>query len=247
MRFGPTLASIIIALLLTSGCASHPSAPKEERSEADPWEPLNRQIHGFNTGLDKVTLKPLAKGYAIIIPKFLRTGIRNFSSNLRTPLNAINSFLQGKWEFGISETGRFVTNSTLGVLGIFDVATRMGAERHNEDFGQTFAVWGIPDGPFVVLPFLGPRTLRDAIATPLNIYGDLLIWYDNAPVRDKLYLIRAIDLREKLFTAESLIEGSQDRYISIREAYLQHRLFVIYDGDPPTNDDFYEDFMEDDE
>jgi phospholipid-binding lipoprotein MlaA len=208
---------------------------------------LNRQIHGFNTGLDKVTFKPLAKGYAKIIPKFIRTGIRNFSSNLRAPLNAVNSFLQGKPEYGISETGRFVANSTLGILGIFDVATKMGAERHNEDFGQTFAVWGIPDGPFVVVPFLGPRTLRDAFAIPLNIYGDLLIHYDNAPVRDKLYLIRAIDLREKLFSAESLLAGSQDRYLSIREAYLQNRLFLIHDGDPPTDDSFYEDFMEDEE
>jgi phospholipid-binding lipoprotein MlaA len=247
MRFGLTLCSIMTILILAGGCASNPSAPKEERSEADPWEPLNRQIHGFNTGLDKVTFKPLAKGYAKIIPKFIRTGIRNFSSNLRAPLNAINSFLQGKPEYGISETGRFVANSTLGILGIFDVATRMGAEKHNEDFGQTFAVWGIPDGPFVVVPLLGPRTLRDALAIPLNIFADPLIHYDNASVRDKLYLIRAIDLREKLFAAESLLKGSQDRYLSTREAYLQNRLFLIYDGDPPTDDSFYDDFMEDEE
>jgi phospholipid-binding lipoprotein MlaA len=241
----PGLPFIMIALLLAAGCASHPSAPKDERSEADPWEPLNRQIHGFNTGFDRVTFKPLAKGYAKVIPQSLRTGIRNFSSNLRTPLNAINSFLQGKWGFGFSESGRFVANSTMGVFGLFDVATKMGVERHNEDFGQTFAVWGIPDGPFVVLPFLGPRTLRDAIAVPLNIYGDLLIHYDNSAVRDKIYFVRLIDVREKLFAAESLLKGSQDRYLSIREAYLQNRLYLIYDGDPPTNDDFYEDFMED--
>ena len=247
MRFGLTLCSTMAILLLASGCASQPSAPKEERSEADPWEPLNRQIHGFNTGFDKVTFKPLAKGYAKIIPKFIRTGIRNFSSNLRTPLNAINSFLQGKPEYGISETGRFVANSTLGILGIFYVATKMGAEKHNEDFGQTFAAWGIPDGPFVVVPLLGPRTLRDALTIPLNIYVDPLIWYENSAVRDKLYLIRAIDLREKLFAAESLLKGSQDRYLSTREAYLQNRLFLIYDGDPPTDDSFYEDFMEDEE
>jgi phospholipid-binding lipoprotein MlaA len=247
MRCSLTSSLIIITLFLASGCASNPSAPKEERSPADPWEPLNRQIHGFNRGLDTVTLKPLAKGYAKIIPKFLRTGIRNFSSNLRTPLNAINSFLQGKPEYGISETGRFITNSTFGILGIFDVATKMGAEKHNEDFGQTFAAWGVPDGPFVVVPILGPRTLRDALAIPLNILADPLIWYDNSAVRDKLYLIRLIDVREKLFAAESLLEGSQDRYLSTREAYLQNRLYLIYDGDPPTNDDFYEDFMEEEE
>ena len=106
---------------------------------------------------------------------------------------------------------------------------------------------GVPDGPYVVVPFLGPRTLRDALAIPLNVYGDLLIWYDNASVRDKLYGLRLIDVREKLFAAESLLEGSQDRYLSTREAYLQNRLYLIYDGDPPIDDDFYEDFMEDDE
>lgn len=247
MRFGLYFHSILIVLLLASGCASQPAAPKEERAETDPWEPLNRQIHGFNTGFDKVTLKPLAKGYAFIFPKFLRTGIRNFSSNLRTPLNAINSFLQGKWEYGISETGRFVANSTFGVLGIFDVATKMGAEKHNEDFGQTFATWGIPDGPFVMIPILGPRTLRDAVGIPLTFLVDPLFWYDNAPIRDKLYFIRVVDVREKLFAAESLLSGSQDRYLSTREAYLQNRLFLIYDGDPPSNDDFYDDFMEDEE
>ena len=247
MRSSIAVSICLIAALLAGGCATQPAAPKEERSEADPWEPLNRQIHGFNTGFDKVTFKPLAKGYQKIIPQFLRTGFRNFSSNLRTPLNVINSFLQGKVRNGFSETGRFLANSTIGLLGVIDVGTDMGLEKHNEDFGQTFAKWGIPDGPYVIVPFLGPRTLRDALAIPLNVYGDLLIWYDNASVRDKLYVLRLIDVREKLFAAESLLEGSQDRYLSIREAYLQNRLYLIYDGDPPVDDDFYEDFLEDEE
>lgn len=233
--------------LLVSGCTSHPAAPKEERSAADPWEPMNRQIHGFNTGLDKVTLKPIAKGYQIIIPQFIRTGIGNFSSNLRTPLNIITSFLQGKGKFGFSETGRFLVNSTIGIGGLFDPATKMGLEKHNEDFGQTFATWGIPDGPYVVLPLLGPRTLRDAFAVPLNFLADPLFWYENTSVRDKIYILRLIDVRQRLFAAETLLKGSQDRYLSIREAYLQNRLFLIYDGDPPVDEDFYEDFDEDEE
>ena len=247
MRIRVTVSSCLIVALLTSGCALQPSAPKEDRSPADPWEPLNRQIQGFNTGLDKVTFKPLAIGYHFIFPQFVRIGIRNFSSNLRTPLNIINSFLQGKGKNGLSETHRFVVNSTIGLGGLFDVATAMGVEKHNEDFGQTFAKWGIPDGPFVTVPILGPRTLRDAFAIPLNIAADPLIWYDNSSVRDKLYIIRVIDLREKLFAAEALLEGSPDRYVSIREAYLQNRLFLIYDGDPPVDDDFYEEFEEDEE
>jgi phospholipid-binding lipoprotein MlaA len=247
MRFSFAISCCLIAVLLASGCALKPSVPKEDRSEADPWEPLNRQIHGFNNGLDKVTFKPLAKGYQKVFPQFLRTGIRNFSFNLRAPLNAINHFLQGKGKAGLSETGRFVANSTFGLLGVLDVATDMGLERQPEDFGQTFAKWGIPDGPFVVLPVIGPRTLRGAIATPLNIYVDPLIHYDNASVRDKLYFIRVIDLREKLFAAESLLEGSQDRYLSTREAYLQNRLYLIFDGDPPVDDDLYEEYLEEDE
>ncbi len=247
MRFSVAVSSCLVAALLVSGCALQPSAPKEDRSAADPWEPLNRQIHGFNTGLDKVTFKPIAKGYRFIIPRFVRIGIRNFSSNLRTPLNIINSFLQGKGKNGLTESGRFFVNSTIGFAGLIDVATDMGVEKHNEDFGQTFAKWGIPDGPFVTVPILGPRTVRDAFAIPLNIAADPLIWYDNSSVRDKLYIIRVIDLREKLFAAEALIEGSPDRYVSIREAYLQNRLFLIYDGDPPVDDDFYDDFEEDEE
>ena len=247
MQFRLTTVCCLICALVLCGCASTPAAPKDQRSTADPWEPMNRQIHGFNTGLDKVTLKPIAKGYQKVFPQFLRKGIGNFSSNLRSPLNAINSFLQGKGKTGLSESGRFLVNSTIGLLGILDVATAMGLEKHNEDFGQTFAKWGVPDGPYVVLPFLGPRTLRDAFAVPLNFLADPLWWYNNASVRDKLYILRLIDVRERLFTAEALLKGSKDRYLSIREAYLQHRLFLIYDGDPPEDDDFYDEFIEDDE
>ncbi len=133
------------------------------------------------------------------------------------------------------------------MLGLLDVATDMGLEKHPEDFGQTFATWGVPDGPFVVVPILGPRTLRDAIAIPLNFLADPLFWYDNSSVRDKIYLIRLIDVRARLFAAEALLKGSPDKYIAIREAYLQHRLFLIYDGDPPIDDDFYDEFLEEEE
>lgn len=234
-------------MLLLGGCAIKPAAPKEDRSPADPWEPLNRQIHGFNTGLDRFTLKPIAKGYEKVVPQVMRTGVGNFSSNLRTPLNALNHFLQGKGRTGMNEIGRFIANSTIGILGIVDVATYMGMEQHNEDFGQTFAVWGVPAGPFVVVPILGPRTLRHAVAIPLNIYGDLLIHYDNASVRDKLYILRLIDIRQRLFKAETLLEGSQDRYLSVREAYLQHRQYVIHNGDPPVEDDLFDDLFDDEE
>jgi phospholipid-binding lipoprotein MlaA len=221
-----------------------PAAPPDQRSPADPWEPLNRKIHGFNTGLDKVTLKPIAKGYRAVFPQFIRTGIGNFSSNLRTPLNIINQFLQGKGKNGLSETGRFLANSTFGLGGLLDVATDMGLERKNEDFGETFAVWGVPDGPYVVVPILGPRTLRDAMAIPLNFLADPLFHYDNASVRDKIYFVRLVDVRERLLSADKLLEGSTDRYLTIREAYLQNRHYLIHDGSPPEDESFYEEFLE---
>lgn len=246
-RCGHAAALLTLMALMLTGCAQLPSAPKDERSPTDPWEPLNRQIHGFNSGLDSVTVKPIAKVYEFIIPQFIRTGVGNFSSNLRTPLNAIGGFLQGNVKTGFSETGRFVANSTFGLLGILDVATDMGLERRNEDFGQVFATWGIPDGPFVVVPILGPRTLRDAAAIPLNFLADPLFHYDVSSVRDRLYFLRLIDVRQRLFAAEKLLEGSADRYIAVREAYLQNRLYLIYDGDPPIDDDFYDDFIDEDE
>jgi phospholipid-binding lipoprotein MlaA len=231
-------------LALVSACASNPAAPPDQRSPADPWEPLNRQVHGFNSGLDRVTLKPVAKGYQAAVPQLIRTGIGNFSANLRTPLNIINHLLQGKVKDSLSETGRLLANSTFGLLGLVDVASDMGLERKNEDFGQTLAVWGVPAGPYVVVPFLGPGTLRDSLAMPLNILADPLFHYDNASIRDKVYVVRLIDIRESFLSAESLLEGSNDRYIALREAYLQNRRYVIYDGMPPEDDDFYEEFMD---
>jgi phospholipid-binding lipoprotein MlaA len=238
--------AVLAAIIVASGCATN-AAPPEERSPADPWEPLNRNIHGFNAGLDMVTLRPVARVYQAVIPAWARLGVTNFSSNLRTPLNIINNFLQGKPRAGFSETGRFLANSTLGIGGLMDVATDMGLERKNEDFGQTFAVWGVPDGPFVVIPFLGPRTLRDALSIPLNIYGDLLIHYNNSSVRDKLYILRLIDVRHRLFAAEKLFADSPDLYLTIRESYLQRRQYLIHDGDPPVDDDFYDDFLDEED
>jgi phospholipid-binding lipoprotein MlaA len=246
LRFS-TIFCVCCAALIVSGCAQMPSTPRAERSPADPWEPLNRQIHGFNNGLDKITLKPVAKGYEFVFPNWMRLGVTNFSRNLRAPLHMINHLLQGKPKDSLSETGRFLANSTFGLLGLIDVATDMGLERKPEDFGQTFAKWGVPDGPFVVVPILGPFSLRDALAIPLNLLADPLWHFDNASVRDRLYVLRLIDIRQRLFTAEKLLEGSQDRYISVREAYMQNRRYLIFDGDLPDEDDLYEDFDDFDE
>lgn len=247
-RWSRKTAIVAFAILLgiLAGCASSiPAASKEDRSAADPWEPLNRRVNAMNDNVDKVTLKPLAKAYEFVVPSLVRRGIGNFSANLLTPLNIVNNLLQGKVKRGLSETGRFVANSTFGIGGLIDIGGDMGMETYREDFGQTLAVWGVPDGPYVVLPLLGPYTLRDALMVPLNMAADPLLYLDHDRTRQSIYFVRTVDLRADLFTAEALIEDSFDRYLTIRESYLQNRKFLIYDGDPPEDDDFYDDFYDD--
>ena len=161
-----------------------------------------------------------------------------------TPRSSLNNFLQGKPAHGFSELGRFLFNSTLGIGGIFDVATASGMEEYPEDFGQTAAVWGMHDGPYVVLPILGPRTLRDAVFLPLDILADPLVHYENTSVRDKLYGIGIIDLRYRLLAAEKLLQDSKDPYLTVRESYLQNREYQVYDGEPPEDDEFFDEFLD---
>jgi phospholipid-binding lipoprotein MlaA len=236
-------ARLVILALSLSGCSS---IPPEHRVDTDPWESLNRSLYTANVAVDNVTTKPLAKGYRKVIPGPVRTGITNFFRNLTTPRSMINNFLQGKPAHGFSEFGRFVFNSTLGIGGLIDIATMGGMEEYREDFGQTAAVWGVPDGPYVMLPVLGPQTLRDAVLLPVDIVVDPLFHYDNSSVRDKLYILRFIDLRYRLLAAENFLQDSKDPYVTTRESYLQNREFEVYDGDPPISDDFFDEFLEED-
>lgn len=238
-----TTAIAAIALLITA-CAS---VPADQRVESDPWESLNQPIFAVNQGFDKVLTKPLAKGYRAILPRPVRKVITNFFTNLTTPRSIVNNLLQGKPKEGFSEVGRFLFNSTVGIGGLFDVATAAGMDEYREDFGQTAAVWGVPDGPYVMLPLLGPQTLRDAILLPADIAFDPLYQYDNSSVRTKLYVLRIIELRHRLLATDKFLEDSKDPYVTLRESYLQNRQFEIYDGDPPEDDDFFDEFLEDDE
>ena len=231
--------ALLVTLILLSGCVSSDVVSNVEH---DPWERLNRTSYAVSDGFDRILLKPVAKGYDFIMPSWASLGVSNFSKNLTTPRSMVNNFLQGKPKQGVSDLGRFVLNSTFGLGGLIDVASMNGLEVYDEDFGQTLAVWGVPDGPYVYIPFLGPATLRDGIALPVDILSDPLIHYDVSSVRDKLYILRIIDLRAQLFTAERFLEDSKDPYITLRESYLQNRQFEIYDGDPPVDDDFYDDF-----
>ena len=240
---------VIVASMILGACAGPESVAKGKDTSAlfvaDPWESLNRGIDAANRGLDSVTLKPAARGYQQILPAFVRRGMTNFFSNLRTPLTIINQILQGKGRAAFSDTGRLLLNSTVGIGGLFDPATSAGLEKHSEDFGQTLATWGVPDGPFVMIPLLGPSTLRDALAIPLNFFADPLLHYENTSVRDKLWALQVLGMRAGLLSVENMISDSYDPYVTVRDAYLQNRRYLIYDGDPPElEDEFLDEFLD---
>lgn len=219
-----SLLNKLIFLLLASF-----SAGVQASAERDPWEGVNRNVHEFNEVMDTYVARPVAKGYRFILPQFVRTGVGNFFSNLGEVPTTVNDLLQAKPGDALKSSGRFVINSTLGIAGLFDVASWMGIEEHSEDLGQTLAVWGVGSGPYVVLPFLGPSTLRDS----LSIYPNYqLNPIEHAPLTDEeTYGVIALDLvhrRHNLLDKESLVSG--DKYIFYREAYLQNRNYEIKDG-----------------
>ena len=236
----------LCTVVLASGCAT---LPPGDPLDYDPWEKPNRKLFRLNEAVDKVSLKPVAKGYRKVLPEPVRNSISNFGKNLGAPRNSVNNFLQGNPREGFGEIVRLIVNTTIGIGGLFDIATASGLEANPEDFGQTAAVWGVPSGPYVMLPFLGPQTLRDAILIPANIELDILHHVDDSSVRDRLWVLRAIDVRHRVLSLEDLIQDSKDPYVSLRESYLQNREFEIYDGDPPIEDDdeFYDEFLDDED
>ena len=237
--------ALLMTAMLCGGCVS---VPEEQRVEYDPWEPANRSVYRFNDALDRAITKPVARGYRAILPEPVRQGVTNFSRNLLSPLSAVNNFLQGKPRDGTGELLRFIVNSSIGIGGIIDIAAMNGVEAHREDFGQTAAVWGIPAGPYVTVLFLGPQTLRDALLLPIDLQLDPLYHYDVSSVRDRLYVLRLINLRANLLPLEDLLEDSADPYVTLRESFLQNREFAIYDGNPPSDDDeFFDEFLEEED
>jgi phospholipid-binding lipoprotein MlaA len=235
----------LFAGLCLVGCVS---TPKESRVDYDPLEPLNRGMYQVNDVLDRAVTRPIAKAYNAVLPEPVRNGVTNFSNNLTTPASSLNNFLQGKPRDGFGELARFIINSTAGIVGLFDIAANNGLEPRTEDFGQTAAVWGVPNGPYVMLPFRGPSTLRDAVLMPLDILVDPLYQYDDSSIRDPLFVLRIINLRARLLRLDDLLEDSGDPYVTLRESYLQNREFEIYDGDPPADDDdLFDEFLEDED
>lgn len=196
----------------------------------DPLEGYNRAMFSFNDTVDKAVLKPVAQVYEKA-PLPTKVATNNFFSNLSDLWVGLNNFLQGKGSQGANDIGRFLINSTVGILGLFDVASEAGLEKHDEDFGQTLAVWGMPDGPFIVLPLLGPRTLRDGGANIVDTFGDPVRYVERIPVRNSLTGLRVVKTRAELLPAErALNDAALDRYSYYRDFYLQRRHSLIQDG-----------------
>jgi len=236
----------LLAVCVLAGCAaSREAADTSGRVDYDPFEPFNRTVYDINKLVDDVTLKPVARGYQNILPAPVRRSVSNFSSNLTTPRSALNGFLQGKPANGISDITRFILNTTIGIGGLFDVATSAGLEEYDETFSQTLAVWGVPEGPYVYLPVFGPNSMLDAVTLPIDIMSDPLMYYDDRQTRFWLNALRVVDLRARVLTAEGFLEDSTDPYLSIREAYLQNRAYQVHDGDPPVEEDeFLNEFLD---
>jgi len=219
-------------LALLGGCAS------TNNNHKDPLEPMNRAIYSFNDGVDKVLMKPVAEVYREVLPQFVRTSVSNFFANINDVLIALNNLLQGKLPDAASDVGRVVVNTTAGILGLFDVATEIGLEKHNEDFGQTLGRWGVGDGPYLVLPFFGPSNLRDGLGRLVDYRTDPITYVDPSRDRNQLWLARLVSTRAELLDTSKILEtAALDPYEFLRDAYLQRRRNLVYDGNPPPEKD----------
>jgi phospholipid-binding lipoprotein MlaA len=230
-----TGAGFLNRLAQLSVCALVALVPlAAQAADEDPWEGANRLIFRFNDTVDTYALKPIAQGYQYITPQFVEDGVHNFFQNIGDVKNLANNVLQGKPAAAGVDTARLIFNTTFGLLGFIDVGTKMGLQRSDEDFGQTLGRWGVPSGPYVVLPLLGPSTVRDAVAKYPDSYTGPYPYMNDMSARNTMFGINIVDTRASLLSAERLITG--DKYIFIRNAYLQNREFKVQDGN--VKDDF---------
>ena len=235
MKLPHTITSLLAGMFALSMAASVAAVEyddyyEDEIRNPDPWEPMNRAVFRFNDTLDTYALRPVAKGYDRVMPQFLNDGVSNVFNNLGEPKNLFNNLLQGKVHDASVDLARFLMNTTVGVVGVFDVATRMGLQRNDEDFGQTLGAWGMESGPYLVLPFFGPSTVRDAggfAAEGLAGYsyrGQM----DHVPSRNTASGVDVVDTRAGLLSQERMISG--DKYRFIRTVWLQNREYKVMDG-----------------
>ena len=224
------LGWILAGTVLVSGCAT--------KQNPDPLESWNRQVFSFNDGLDRKVMKPVAQAYKAVTPDFFRQGVDNFFGNFRDILTTTNLFLQGRFADGTLGVMRVSVNTTLGLGGLLDVATPMRLYKTNEDFGQTLGVWGVKSGAYIVWPVLGSSTLRDSVGMPGDLYFSPTTLSRNARVDNQLRLSQLVNTRAGYLDATSLLDDvALDQYAFVRDAYLQRRQNLIYNGDPPEDTD----------
>ncbi len=248
-RVGALLV-MALAIAMLAGCASQPRAA-EERDPYDPLEPLNRQVFAFNMALDRAILRPVARGYDRVTPKPMQTSVANFFDNLSTPIWILNHLLQGEFRHAGRQTTRFVLNSTVGILGLMDPAADFKLYKNSAHFNQTFGKWGVPSGPFLMLPVLGPNSVRSVAGIYARYRTDIVWNYldDNRSLRDKLLVLEIIDTRRRLLPLDRLLEQAPDPYIFVREAYRQRTEFEIRGagGDEDIGLDFEDEDWDDEE
>jgi phospholipid-binding lipoprotein MlaA len=226
--------SALLGVALLAGCASGPNAnPK------DPLEPFNRGVYQFNDAVDTAVLKPVATAYRDVTPRLIRQGVGNFFGNLQDVWSTVNSALQLNGPATSDNAGRVMINSLIGIGGIFDVASDLGIQKHTKDFGLTLGHWGVASGPYLMLPLLGPSTLRDTAALPVDSQGDVVGNLNHVPTRNTTMAVRIVDQREGLLKATEMLDKiALDKYSFVRDAYLQRRRSAVYDGNPPEEDDY---------
>ncbi len=240
------LKIILLIFIITTGCTNTSitnNINDKTVAAKDPLESLNRSVFSFNESIDKIILAPVAKGYRLVFPSPIRVGIRNFFSNLSEPWTSINSTLQGNLSNAGNSIARFFINSTVGILGVFDVASKMGIEKQKEDFGQTMAIAGVGPGPYIVLPFLGPSTARDAMGKVVGLFGDPVTYIMHREDHDNWVwigtAIEGVDFREtNLERIDNLKSSSVDFYATIRSLYLQRRSRMISNQSTKSEDPF---------
>lgn len=229
--------SILALIMMSAGLSA--------KEGADPWETMNRKTFAFNEFIDSCCLKPVAKGYRAVTPDFLEDGFSNFFGNATEVLTIVNDLAQGKFAQGGQDTLRFIVNSTVGIAGFIDIGSRIGLEEHDEDFGQTLAVWGVGEGPFVMLPFFGPKTLLGSATLYPDSAMTMLNTIDKESTKYGLSGLSVVVLRADLLDLEKLAAG--DRYAFIRDAYLQRRAFLVSDGQLSDEELFGDDEFDDDD
>lgn len=227
---------VVSSALFLQACASVKSADVR-----DPWESMNRSVYNFNEVLDNAAIKPAAKVYTAVLPTPVRTGIHNFLGNLGDVWTLANTVMQLKGQASAETLMRISVNTVFGLGGVLDVASEMRLEKRNEDFGQTLGYWGVKSGPYLVLPLFGPSTLRDTLATPIDMQGNAVQQFNDTATRNALTGLRVIDVRSGFLESLDVIKAAAlDPYSFVRDAYLQKRENDIHDGNPPASFDYSE-------